>query len=39
MYTIDVHYLFYISDAYKLLHLFLQLADSNSKEMKSKTKE
>ena len=39
MYTIDVHYMFYISYAYKLLHLFLQLADSNSKEMKRKTKE
>jgi len=40
----DGHYLFSISDAQglyicKQLHLFLQLADSNSKEIKSKTKE
>jgi hypothetical protein len=43
-YTVDGHYFFSISDAQglyicKQLHLFLQLADSNSKEIKSKTKE
>jgi hypothetical protein len=34
----DVHYLVLISYAYKLLHLFLQLNDSNVKEIKSMTK-
>jgi hypothetical protein len=34
----DANYLFLISYAYKLLHLFPQLNDSNVKEIKSKTK-